>query len=420
MPGSDALVVNSPPAPRTPPADPWDGIAPGRHVTLHLLEEDGVLFDASRQAAYAVNATGTFIWCCLEDRLEPATITTQLAQTYSISPAAAWAYVRTAVRTWRDFGLLSAPSGSIGDGCASAVSSARPDAPDALPRRRAPRSEEGVRRYVLLDTGFQIRLQAPVLQEEIELLLEPLSGRYPTDGIVRLDFMEQSDGFLILREGRPYAQGVQLDQAVPLIKTCLIDLALRRSGDFGAVHAAALRRDGICLLLAGVSGAGKSTLTAALVAAGFELMADDTTVLARETLDARPVPFAICLKEGAWELLNSRFPELCRRPVHHRLDGKKVRYLVPGRGCARTEPAKRCRVDKVIFLSRVPEAKSSLQRIARSDALSRFAKEFCPLGEGLTAATMDRLVRWMLGLDCFELRYSPLDDGVERILQLCA
>lgn len=409
-------------APRTRADRLAFAVVPRPDVTLHILEQQGVLFDASRQSAYTVNATGTFIWCCLEREMQPAEIVLQLQQTFSLPPACADDYVRRAIHDWCDLDLVVAgpPADRITDIWPDAQSRGdeRASALAALPtgQRRVRHGQS----YVLLDLIFGIRVSAPTLRTEIDLLLSPLALDSPSRYTVRLDLIEDANGFSVRREGRPYASCARLDQAVPLIKSCLVEQALGRSGDFGAIHAAALSRNGSCILLVGPSGAGKSTLTAALVAAGFELMADDTTVLARDSLEARPVPFAICLKEGAWELLRSRFPDLGRRPIHDRLDGKKVRYLLPTSGYAWAKPTARRRVTGLVFLNRVPQARSSLQSIDRADALGRLAKEFCPLGEGLTAQKMEQLVNWIGAVDCLELRYSPLDDGVERLTKLRA
>ena len=420
MSSHDVLTVASPAGATASAGDADLSAQPAPYVTLHIIEDEGILFDAGRRCAYAINATATFIWCCLESGLPPADIARRLEQTFAITRASAAEYVETAVRTWRDRQLVTS-SGS------DAPWFERPH-PFALPSNLAPACQSGGpaaqrdpdrREYQLLDAGFGVRVRAPLLRAEIDMLLSPLAADRPNPDATRLDLIEGESGFSVLRDGRRYASCPELDQAVPLVKTCLIELALRRSGDFGAVHAAAVSRNGRCVLLAGASGAGKSTLTAALLAAGFELMADDTTVLARDTLDARPVPFAICVKEGAWELLRPRFPGIGCRPIHHRLDGKKVRYVLPSAGHSWAKPAARRPVDGLIFLNRVPEAKSSLRPVTRADALSRLAGEFCPLGDGLTAEKLDQMIGWMSRIDCLELNYSPLDEGVEQIAKLC-
>ncbi|MBV8534227.1 MAG: hypothetical protein JO128_01465, partial [Alphaproteobacteria bacterium] len=295
MASDDALTVTSPPdtaGSAGGAADEAPAVRPAPYVTLHIIEDQGVLFDAARQCAYSINATATFIWCCLESGLRPADIAGRIERTFAITRASAQGYVDTALRNWCDRQLLTA------SGTPEFESSPGPAMrSDAAPRPQAgwgPVERDPDRReYLLLDAGFRVRVHAPLLRTEIDLLLSPLAADRPNLQPMRLDLIEDKGGFAVIRDGRRHASCPELDQAVPLIKTCLIELALNLSGDFGAIHAAAVSRNGRCILLAGASGAGKSTLTAALVAAGFELMADDTTVLARDTLDARPVPFGI-------------------------------------------------------------------------------------------------------------------------------
>jgi len=387
---------------------------------LRILDDDGILFDAAKQSVYELNTAGTFIWCCLEEGADLAETCTRTRETFGVTDSVARGYVTAAVRHWRELQLLNEGQ-EAGTGVDFDLGPPGPRKTHEPRRTGSGNSRPAVdcQDYLLLDVGFRLRILTAALRDEIALLLAPLATDSIRSDFVRLDLVEDGSGWLILREGSVHARCSLREQVVPLIKTSLVEIALERSGDFGAVHAAAVVRNGCCLLLAGSSGAGKSTITAALVAAGFELMGDDTTVLARETLDARPVPFAICLKEGSWDLLASRFPELEDRPIHHRLDGKKVRYLPPLRGCAWAKPRARYPVRGLVFLNRVPEAQSAIVPLRRADALRRLIAEFCPLGEGLTKAKLDALVAWISRTPAFELRYSPLDDGVEQLAKLC-
>jgi len=399
---------------------PVRSMAPRRDVMLRILDDDGILFDAAKQSVYALNTAGTFIWCCLEDGVGLLEICARMRQTFGVEESVARDYVTTALRHWQELQLLNeGPGPDIGFDLDLTAPPRREPRPAAAGRPALSRPAVDCQEYLLLDVGFRLRVLTPALRDEIASVLSPLVVESMRDDPVRLDLVEEGCGWLILRDGRVHARCDRREQVVPLIKTCLVEIALQRSGDFGAVHAAAVVRDGRCLLLAGASGAGKSTITAALVAAGFELMGDDTTVLAHGSLEARPVPFAICLKEGAWGLLASRFPELEERPIHHRLDGKKVRYLPPLRGCTWSKPRARYPVHGLVFLNRVPEAQSAVVPLRRAEALSRLVAEFCPLGEGLTGAKLDALVAWIGRTPAYELRYSPLDDGVDLLAKLC-
>lgn len=205
-----------------------------------------------------------------------------------------------------------------------------------------------------------------------------------------------------------------------MLKAALVLFALDRSDDFAAVHAAAVSREGRCFLIPGESGQGKSTLSAALVAGGFRLLGDDTIVLARETLEARAVPFSICLKEGSWPLLAQRFPALAERPVHLRGDGKIVRYLAPGPEGGWAEPAFRTPVDGIVLLARGTGQPAGIVPLDPVEAFPRFLQDFYPLRGSLNAEKVERLVQWMSQRRCVELRYGSLDEGVTLMKTLCS
>jgi hypothetical protein len=386
-------------------------------VSLHFLGHEGVLFDAGMQRLYAANTTATFIWCCLEEELRGEEIAARLEETFSLSSDDAAEYLTSALQNWQDLGLIGGATGPERTPPSPAVRAAAEasGAPAVVPETFI-----AERAYRLLDTQFQLRLTAANMLDELSFVLSPLVSNKPATGSIHLDIVRNDAGYSIICDGGSYRSCESDDQLVPLIKTSMIELALERSGDFGAVHAAGVGRAGQCVLLPAVSGTGKSTLTAALVAAGLDLLGDDTIVLDADNLAARPVPFAICVKEGAWPLLSGKFPDLAARPVHNRLDGKRVRYLVREGGRASGDPETRWPVRALAFIRRVPNAEATLVPISQPDALSRLTAEFCLLDEAMTTVTVEKLIAWISGISCFELRYSDLDGAVAEVKGLLA
>jgi hypothetical protein len=120
------------------------------------------------------------------------------------------------------------------------------------------------------------------------------------------------------------------------------------------------------------------------------------------------------------DLLSARIPDLSTLPVHGRLDGKRVKYLVPQGasddiGLGAHHPA-----SAVIFPRRRDRRSAELVRLSPATALTRLAPEFCPLGGALDDKRVDRLIGWIRGMTCFEMRYSTLDDGIKIIGELCS
>ncbi|HEX6958047.1 MAG TPA: PqqD family peptide modification chaperone [Ferrovibrio sp.] len=381
------------------------GIRPD--ISLHCLDEAGALFCAGTKQLFALNTTGTFIWCQLEEGACFDEILLELQRVFGFSPSEAAHGLETALQQWRSLGLLDETAGRSWQNAAHGGVCAGP--------------------YRLLDMPFRLRLSAPDMLEDLATLLEPLVG----PGIAAETALEiEIGGDLSIRAaGQVLEQCSSRAQLVPAVKTALIRLALERSKDFCAIHAAGISLGGRCLLLPGRSGRGKSTLAAALVGTGLPLLGDDTIVLADHdapagqddgALQARPLPFAICLKSGSWALLQPRFPQLALAPIHHRLDGKRVRYLLPPNRALWADPASRQPVGWIVFPDHVPDAEASLAPLPRPEALSRLMAECYPLADGFDAGRVAQLIGWIRRIDCFTLRFGAVEDGVELLRRLAA
>jgi hypothetical protein len=286
---------------------------------------------------------------------------------------------------------------------------------DARPRLRARPSDFGdVLRGRLLDADIEIRFATPAWCDRLRPMLSALRIGETADE-APTHVLELAEGLSWYADGQCVAQDLAPDQVAPVLKSTLVELALQTSRDFGAVHAAAVGRAGKCLLLPGQSGSGKSTLAAGLLADGYDFLGDDTIVLDRAALAVRPLPFPICVKSGAWDVVAPRFPALRRQPIHRRPDEKRVRYLYDD-GASRNGPIRaRYDVSAIVFPIWAKDAATALAPLPRPQALRALLAGFCPLGDGLAAADIARLVGWIARLDCYELRFSALDDAIARL-----
>lgn len=375
---------------------------PNPDLTLHFLDNSGVLFDAGHRRLYSLNTTATYIWCCLEEGFDRGRIEQGLQQTFGFAPSAAATHVAEILQQWRTLGLLRLPVDGNGTDRPQSDTGASSVAVDVR----------------LLDVTFRLEVSPADLLDDLMLLVEPLATALPSDRL-RLQIASDQKGFTIRGPSGSIAHCRRRDQIVPLLKICLVRLALERSRDVCAVHAAGVDLNGKCLLLPGMSGSGKSTLAIALNLAGLSLLGDDTIVLARDTLAARPLSLAVCLKPGTWRLLRQRLPGLAAQPIHVRPDGKRVRYALPS-PATRLSPDARRAVGWIVFPQRAGESRTELVPLSRVDALTRLLHECCQLGSGFDADGVARLVRWISDIPCFDLRFSSLDAAVERLHGLSA
>lgn len=387
-----------------------------RDVFLRFLDSQGLLFDSTVQKLYLANRSAAFIWCCFEEELRPDDAVRRLQETFGLTAVIAKAYVDDAIQEWTRLGLLgnacqenAAPRGPDESWLASFCS----EYGDSMPY---PFVERTCR---LLDTHFAIRFVSETAHRDLASYLLPLATDKMPKTTVAIDVVENGRLRALVHNGRIIGKWGTPEEIVPILKLGLIRLAMEKSLDFGALHAAAVCRDdgGPCVLLPGPSGVGKSTLTAALLSEGLQSLGDDTVVLARETLDVRGVPFGICLKSGAWKLLAARFPSLLDQPIHSRLDGKRVRYLIPDtrRGDVLEKPRPAA---WIVFPQQPDGTCSELVPLSRADALRRLTAQFCPLGRGLDVQKLDQLIEWMRGIACYELRCATLEGSIDLITAL--
>jgi hypothetical protein len=103
--------------------------------------------------------------------------------------------------------------------------------------------------------------------------------------------------------------------------------------------------------------------------------------------------------------------------VHHRLDGKLVRYLTPDPACWLHEDARQP-IAWVVFPQLTPGESAALVPLGRPEALRRLLEQCFPPDGGLDADKIARMVEWMRSVDCYELRFDRLDEAVATLLTL--
>jgi hypothetical protein len=221
-----------------------------------------------------------------------------------------------------------------------------------------------------------------------------------------------------LVNGRCQQRCAELNELAPLVKRTLLVDAIDGCPSLLCIHAGVVGSPQGCLLLPAAAGSGKSSLTAALIRAGFVYLSDEAALLDEKTLRVRPVPISLCVKEGGWDLLAPRYPELRDLAVHHRWDDKNVRYLNPPRESLDPEPERSHAVRWIVFPRYTPGAETALRPLPRVEALHRLLMQ-CATPSPLDQTKVASLVRWIDDLPCFEMPMSSLDEAVVLLDRLC-
>jgi hypothetical protein len=161
-----------------------------------------------------------------------------------------------------------------------------------------------------------------------------------------------------------------------LIELAMVTLA-SRGQSLVPLHAACVgeRRAGV--LLMGASGAGKSTVALHAMAAGMQLLSDDSCFVALDGLQATGTPNYLHVSPSATRLLSKGplFDEIRRSPVISRRSGAR-KYEVDLRRLPGKLAPVPLRVAATVFLSRRTAAsRQALEPVGRASLLARLFRE---------------------------------------------
>jgi HprK-related kinase A len=176
------------------------------------------------------------------------------------------------------------------------------------------------------------------------------------------------------------------------------------------VHAAAVERYGVALVLPGPPGSGKSTLCAGLVSRGWRLLSDELTLLEFPTGNIVPLPRPVSLKNASIEVIRQFSPEASLGPpVDDTVKGSVAHMTAPAASVRRaTETAR----PRWIALPRYERGAAP-----RRAPLSK-ARAFMHLADNAFNYDVhgrrgfELLAEVVAGSDCFEFHYGALEGAV--------
>jgi len=368
-------------------------------VWEYPIDDFLVLGRPEASGLYILSPSARLIWDILKTGPPFAELVREFASTCHIPAELAAQDVARTLEEWRS-GLLSRPrSSSLG--IAATPSAPASAGPDCFSRD-----------YLVQGKNVRIILQTSELAEEIAPRLASLPAAPSAPDII-FRVVGEPDGFHIFcgqcyvgtEAGVTAARGVLLQE---IVRSC------RSRESLAVFHAGACGSRSRCVVFPAGTQSGKTTLAAVLMQMGLTFYSDDSVILERDTLSVPGMPFAIMVREGSWNVLSRRFPELLDAPVVWRY-GQRVRFLPPA---GMKQDGYSERVGAIVFIRFESAAATEISALDPFQALLRLDQS------GFWVEHNQQSIRaflaWIQSTPSFTLTYSDVDQAAALIRDLIA
>jgi HprK-related kinase A len=200
------------------------------------------------------------------------------------------------------------------------------------------------------------------------------------------------------------------NHAFPLLEWAMNWCVSTQAHHYLILHSAVIEREGCAVIMPAPPGSGKSTLCSALVNRGWRLLSDELALISLADTGITPVGRPISLKNQSIDLIRNFVPGAVFNSITPDTHKGTVTHLkVPSEQLARIE--ERARPRWVIFPKYVPGAEPTLQARSKASSmleLGRNSFNYMVLGrDGFEA-----LSKLLDASDCYDFRYSQLDDAI--------
>ena len=209
-----------------------------------------------------------------------------------------------------------------------------------------------------------------------------------------------------------------IDHAYPLLEWAMNWCISTHAHHYLTLHAAVMERNGCAVIMPAPPGSGKSTLCAGLVNRGWRLLSDELALISLADGLIAPLGRPISLKNQSLEVIGKFVPEAVLNQVTHDTSKGSVSHMKAlAAHVERIED--RARPRWVIFPKYVPESRAELTPRSKANSMLELGRNsFNYTVLGLTG--FEILADVISASDCYDFRYSQLDEAVSVFDQLAA
>ena len=363
--------------------------------TWEFPVEDGlVVARPDLPSLFCLNRSARIIWAAYRETGSEESTAATLAETFGIPLDLAQRDTQAAVNGWAAAGLLGQP---------------RPAEPLHW---EGTHGDPLVLAYCSLEgTAFLLLTDSPAVIAEVTPRLVNLSVAPCEPDVTIAIWSCANDRFAIVVDDTCIA----VEQGAPAARAVLFqELAMRACPGrkwLALLHAGACGIDGRCVLFPASSYSGKSTLAAALMASGFDLYSDDFLGISANSLQIPPMPFAIALRRGSWDVLRPLIPHIEDSPALERAS-EQLRFLPirQGNDVAAGEAT------AIVFTQWAADAAFSEQRLSTADVISRLSQAGFWVRHDRDS--IGAFLAWLERLPKSTLRYSDLSQAIGYVTAL--
>ena len=182
------------------------------------------------------------------------------------------------------------------------------------------------------------------------------------------------------------------------------------------IHAAVIEKNGFAAIMPAPPGSGKSTLTASLVQEGWRLLSDELTLIRVDNYQVSPFPRPISLKNQSINVIKQRYPDVVFGIESTDTSKGTVVHIRPPKLSLELQGVE-CPVGWVIFPKYEEGAETELTTKSKAQSLMDVAENSFNYSR-LGAIGFDVLKNVIEGADCYQFRYSQLDEAIDAFAAL--